>query len=102
MALTSAVFQFPVGSHQRLLKMATDSALLGTQHDGLDWGNFPAAYGHQVQGIYLNIKLPYTSETGDRVLANDPSSSARLTHRQRLSGNSGFKTLGLVAQKTLG
>ena len=33
--------QFPVESNQRLLKVVPDATLLGTQHEGLDWGKFP-------------------------------------------------------------
>ena len=47
-----------VGSDQRQLKVVPDAALLGTQHEGLDWGKFPATYRRHVQGVYLYIKLP--------------------------------------------
>ena len=36
--------RFPVESDQRLLKVVPDASLLGTQHEGLDWGKFPATY----------------------------------------------------------
>ena len=59
--------------------MVPDAALLGTQHEGLDWGKFPATYRRHVQGVYLYIKLPHATETGDRLLADGPSGLARLT-----------------------
>ena len=67
--------RFPVGSDQRLLKVVPDAALLGTKHEGLDCGKFPVTYCHRVQGVYMYIKLPHATETGD-----GPSDLARQTN----------------------
>ena len=67
--------QIPVGSYQRLLKMGPIASLLGTQHQGLVWGEVLATYWRHVQGVYLYIKLPHAIETGDRLLQYGPNGS---------------------------
>ena len=72
--------QIPVGSYQRLLKMGPIASLLGTQHQGLVWGEVLATYWRHVQGVYLYIKLPHATETGDRLLPYEPTQGSLLLH----------------------
>ena len=55
--------------------MGPIASLLGTQHQGLVWGEVLATYWRHVQGVYLYIKLPHAIETGDRLLQYGPNGS---------------------------
>ena len=55
--------------------MVPIASLLGTQHQGLVWGEVLATYWRHVQGVYLYIKLPHATETGDRLLPYGPNGS---------------------------
>ena len=48
--------------------MVPIASLLGTQHQGLVWGEDLATYWRHVQGVYLYVKLPHATETGSRTI----------------------------------
>ena len=68
--------RFPVESDQSLLKVGPDASLLGTQHEGLDWGKFPCDVLVSCPGgvrVLSYIKSPHAKETGEMLLPYGPA-----------------------------
>ena len=58
----------------KTVKVVPDASLLGTQHEGLDWGKFPCDILVSCPGGVLSyIKSPHAKETGDRLLPYGPA-----------------------------
>ena len=68
--------QFPVKSYQRLIKKkGTHSLPAWHSASRVGLGGVLATYKRHVQGVYLYIKLPHATETGDRLLPYGPDGS---------------------------